>query len=76
MKIRITAHDDVSLIGMVFDVVYYDFSKEKERIAFKCYDGRPFVFYPGEVRIIFENMKERADLESYVFEKAFKKIWT
>ena len=75
MKVKVIRNSDLSMVGRVFDVVYYDYDSVSGRVVFKAYDGRPVELYAGEVRIIFEDLRERLELERYVYEKAFKDIW-
>ena len=76
MKARIVTHDNPAYIGMVCDVVYYDFDEETSKIILKSYNqGEPLELTTDCVRIIFENLQERENLERYVFEKAFTQLW-
>jgi len=76
MKARIVSHKNPVYVGMVCDVVYYDFDEEESKIVLKSYSqGEPLELYTDSVRIIFENLTEREQLERYVFEKAFTHLW-
>ena len=76
MKVRIIAHENPAIIGRVCDVVYYDFDEKSGKIIFKSYDGMVLELAAGNVRVIFEDLREREELERYVFEKAFKHLWS
>ena len=76
MKARIVSHENPIYIGMICDVVYYDFDEDASQVIFKSYNqGEPLELLADSVRIIFENLKEREQLERYIFEKAFKHLW-
>ena len=76
MKVRIIFHENPALIGRVCDVVYYDYDEQQGKIVFKSYDGQVLELIAGNVRVIFEDLREREELERYVFEKAFKHLWS
>ena len=75
MKVRIIFHESPALIGRVCDIVYYDYDEHLGKIIFKSYDGQVLELMAGNVRVIFEDLREREELERYVFEKAFKHLW-
>ncbi len=73
MKARIIEHNNPKYIGMICDVVYYDFDEKTSKVIFKTLgsNGDILELFSDDVRIVFENFKERMQLECYVFEKAF-----
>ncbi len=75
MKVRIISHENPELIGRVCDIVYYDYDEKDGKVIFKAYDGQVLELQAGTVRVIFEDLLEREEIEKYVFEKAFKKFW-
>ena len=76
MKVKIIYHENPELIGRVCDVVYYDYDETARKIVFKAYDGQVLELLAGSVRVILEDLREREELERYVFEKAFKHLWS
>ena len=76
MKVRIVTHDNPLYVGMVCDVVYYDFDENISKIVLKSYyQGEPLELFAESVRVIFESLEEREQLERYIFEKAFTHLW-
>ena len=76
MKARIISHINPAYIDMVCDVIYYDYDEEASTVIFKSYhQGQPLELEVSNVRIFFENLNEREQLERYIFEKFFECLW-
>ena len=76
MKARIISHLNPAYINMVCDVIYYDYDEEASTVIFKSYhQGQPLELPVTNVRIFFENLNEREQLERYMFEKFFECLW-